>query len=180
MIAGSIARRYARALLAIGIDSKSFDALQRELERVAEVYSGSADLASTLENPVFPLARRKAVVDEIGRRLALSKTIRNFLMLLLDRGRIDALPAIAREHRALVDEHAGRVRARVTSVQPLAPGAEARLKSALEHRTGKVVVIERQQDPSLIGGVVTQIGDLVFDGSVRTQLAELKRELIAG
>jgi F-type H+-transporting ATPase subunit delta len=179
MIAGSIARRYAKALLEIGVANSSFDALQHELERVAALYAGSAELRTTLENPVFLPSKRKLVLEEIARRLALSKTVRNFLLLLLDRGRIAALPAIVREHRALVDEHAGRVRAKVSSAQPLAPGVEARLKAALERRTGKVVIVERVEEPALLGGVVTQIGDLVFDGSVRTQLQTIRQTLVA-
>lgn len=179
MIVGSIARRYAKALLEIGIANKSCDMLQRELERMAEVYQSSPELATTLENPVFPPSKRKLVLEEIVRRLALSKTVRSLLMLLLERGRIAAVPDIAREHRLLVDAHAGRVRARITSPRALPPATEARLKAALERRTGQVVLLEKVEDPSLLGGVVTQIGDLVYDGSVRTQLAELRQRLTA-
>ncbi len=179
MIVGSIARRYARALLDIGIANKSWDALLKELERVVEVWNGSTDLENALENPVFPLARRHAVVEEIAKRLALGKTMRNFLMLLLDRGRIGALPGIGREFRALADAHAGRIRATVRSAQPLDPGVELRLKAVLEKRTGKTVILDKEEDPGLIGGIVTQVGDLVYDGSVRTQLANLRRQLLA-
>ena len=179
MIAGSIARRYAKALLEIGIAGKSCDGIQRELERVTAVYQASPELATALENPVFPASQRKQVMEEVARRLMVSKVVRNFLMLLLDRGRIAALPSISREHRLLVDAHAGRVRARISTPRPLAPATEARLKSALERRTGKAVILEMHEDPSLIGGVVTQIGDLVFDGSVRTQLANLRQQLLS-
>lgn len=178
MISGSIGRRYAKALLQIGIESHSFDALGRELDRAAETVAGSPELKSALENPVFPASKRRLVMEELARRLALSTPIRNLLLLLLDKGRIAALPDIARAHRELVDEQAGRARAVVTSAAPLSPDVEGRIKSALEKQTGKTVLIDRKVDPSLIGGVVAQVGDMVFDGSVKTQLQALRTELL--
>lgn len=179
MIVGSIARRYAKALLEIGVAHKNYDALLKEVERVVSVWNGSPDLATTLENPVFAQSQRRAVVEEIAKRLALGKTMRNFLMLLLDRGRIGALPAIEREFRALVDAQAGRIRATVRSARPLEPGVELKLKAVLEKRTGKTVILDKEEDPELIGGIVTQVGDLVYDGSVRTQLQNLRQQLLA-
>ena len=177
MIAGSIGRRYAKALLSIGIESQSYDALGRELDRAAETIATSPELKSALENPVFALSKRHAVLEELARRLALSTPIRNLLLLLLDKNRINALPDIARAHRELVDEQAGRARAVVTSAAPLTPEVEARIKSALEKQTGKTVLIDRKVDASLIGGVVAQVGDMVFDGSVKTQLQQLREQL---
>jgi F-type H+-transporting ATPase subunit delta len=179
MIIGSIARRYAKALLAIGIKQQSYDAIGKELDRAADTVTRSPELRHVLANPVFPVEKRRLVLEELARRLALSKTVRNFVMLLLDKGRIDKLPDIARAHRALVDEHAGRVRAVVISARPLDPALEARLKSALEKQSGKTVILEKREDASIVGGLVTQLGDLVLDGSVRTQLADLRDELLS-
>ncbi len=179
MITGSIARRYAKALLEIGIQTNTFDALGKELDRAAETLRSSPELRNALENPVFSLEKRKLIMDELARRLALSKTVRNFIMLLLDKGRIAALPDIARAHRSLVDEHAGRVRATVTSARPLDPMLETRLKTALEKSSGKVVIFEKREDPTILGGLITQLGDTLYDGSVRTQLQELREELLS-
>jgi len=179
MIVGSIARRYARALLEIGVAAKNLEALGRELESVAGTLAKSDELRVALENPVFPLSQRRAVLDEVLKRLAISQVMRNFLMLVLDRGRIAEVGAIAREFRALVDEQAGRVRAVLTSARPLWPLVEKRIKSALEAKTGKIVLVEKREDPTLLGGVVAQIGDLVFDGSLRTQLANVRQQLLS-
>jgi F-type H+-transporting ATPase subunit delta len=179
VIIGSVARRYAKALLEIGIQQQTYDALGKELDRTAETLGRSPDLRMALENPVFPLDKRRAVLEELARRLALSKVVRNFVMLLLDKGRIGSLPDIARAHRHLVDLHAGRVRATVTSARPLDPQLELRLKTALEKSSGKVVLLEKKEDPSIIGGLVTQLGDTVYDGSVRSQLAQLREELLS-
>jgi F-type H+-transporting ATPase subunit delta len=179
VITGSIARRYAKALLEIGIQQQTYDALGKELDRAADTLRSSPELRNALENPVFSLEKRKLIMDELARRLALSKTVRNFIMLLLDKGRIAALPDIARAHRTLVDEHAGRVRATVISARPLDPMLETRLKTALEKSSGKVVIFEKREDPTILGGLITQLGDTLYDGSVRTQLQELREELLS-
>lgn len=179
MIAGSVARRYARALLEIGMATHAADALSKELERLADLLKGSAELRAALDNPVFPLSNRKAVVEELVRRLALSRTIRNFVLLMLERGRVAALPDVARELRAFVDEAMGRVRVTITTARPLDGATEIKLKTMLEKRTGKIVLLDKKEDAALIGGIVTQIGDMVYDGSVRTALATLKEQLLA-
>jgi F-type H+-transporting ATPase subunit delta len=178
MVTGSIARRYAKAMLAIGVREKTYDSLGRELDRAAETLAQSPELSGVLTNPIFPLEKRRQVLDDLARRLALSPVVRNFVMLLLDKGRIGALPDIARAHRALVDDHAGRARATVTTASPIDPTLESRLKTALEKQSGKTVILEKREDPSILGGVVTQLGDLVFDGSVRSQLAKIREELL--
>jgi F-type H+-transporting ATPase subunit delta len=179
MVLGSLARRYAKALLEIGIRQQTFDAFGKELDRAADTFARSPELKSALENPVFPLDKRRLILDELARRLALSKVVRNFVMLLLEKGRIGSLPDIARAHRGLVDEHAGRLRATVTSARPLDPALELRLKNALERQSGKTVLLEKREDKEIVGGLITQLGDLVYDGSVRSQLALLREQLLA-
>ena len=179
MVTGSLARRYAKALLSLGIEQQTYDALGKELDRLASAYHASPDLQNALTNPSFPLEKRRLVLDELARRLGLSKVVRNFVMLLLDKGRISALPDIARVYRTLVDEHAQRVRATVTSARPLDPVLETRLKTALEKQSGKTVILEKKEDPSIVGGLVTQLGDTVYDGSVRTQLQQLREQLLS-
>ncbi|HET6281334.1 MAG TPA: ATP synthase F1 subunit delta, partial [Polyangia bacterium] len=131
-----------------------------------------------LENPVFRPSEKRAILEKILPRLAPTTEVQRFVLLLLDRRRITALPAIARAFGELVDQHAGRVRAAVVSAQPLGPGELDRIRRSLERRTGKTVVIEPSVDPTLIGGVVARVGDLVLDGSVRTQLALLREKLL--
>jgi len=116
--------------------------------------------------PLAPLGRRE--------RSQLSKGMKEIEARLDLHGMTQA-----RAHRALVDEHAGRVRATVTSARPLDPMLETRLKTALERSSGKTVIFEKREDPSIMGGLVTQLGDTVYDGSVRTQLQQLREELLS-
>jgi F-type H+-transporting ATPase subunit delta len=104
--------------------------------------------------------------------------VQRFVLLLLDRRRIVLLPAIARAYRDLTDAHVGRVRAEVISAEALTPATVDRVRRSLEQRTGKKVIINSKVDPGLIGGVVARVGDLVLDGSVRTQLEDLRARLV--
>jgi F-type H+-transporting ATPase subunit delta len=175
---GSVARRYARALFGIGVDAGTFEVLGQEIGDLAALWTSSAELRQALENPVFRPDEKRKVLEQILPRVAPTMEVRRLALLLLERRRIMLLPAIARAYRDMADEHTGRVRARVSSAEPLAPAVVDRVRRALEERTGKKVIVETAVDPSLIGGVVAQVGDLVLDGSVRTQLADLRSKLL--
>lgn len=178
MLGGSVARRYARALFGIGVDAGNFEALGQEIGELATLWTSSPDLRELLENPVFRPEEKRRVLEQLLPRVAPTAEVRRLAMLLLERRRIMLLPAIARAYRDIADAHSGRLRARVTSAEPLTPTAVDRVRLALEERTGKKVIVETAVDASLIGGVVAQVGDLVLDGSVRTQLADLRTKLL--
>jgi F-type H+-transporting ATPase subunit delta len=175
---GSVARRYARALFGIGIDAGNFEAFGREIDDLAALLASSPELQSALENPVFKPEEKRKVLEQILPRVTPTAEVRRFVLLLLERRRLVLLPSIARAYRDLADAHAGRVRAKVTSAEPLTPAALDGVRRALAQRTGKQVIVETDVDPTLIGGVVARVGDLVLDGSVRTQLAELREKLV--
>lgn len=176
MRAPTIALRYARALLDLGIERKNFEQLGRELDRVAGLFH-SAELAQLFRNPKFTVDARKGVLGELLRRVMVSSLTRNFLLLLVDRNRIAYLPAIAEAFHGLADEHSGRVRAEVTVAQKLSEPDAARLRTVLEKLTGKKVIVEQVEDASIIGGVITRIGGRVYDGSVKTQLETLRSSI---
>jgi F-type H+-transporting ATPase subunit delta len=177
-LSGSVGRRYARALFQIGVDRGTFERLGEELAQLADLFQSSTELRQTLENPVFRPSDKRAILEKILPRVTPTTEVQRFVLLLLERRRITALPAIARAYRELVDQHTGRVRAAVVSAQPLGPADLDRVRRSLERRTGKQVLVEASVDPALIGGVVARVGDLVLDGSVRTQLASLREKLL--
>jgi F-type H+-transporting ATPase subunit delta len=180
MIAGSLARRYARALLEIGIERKTTEKLADELDMLASMYSASRDLMEALTNPVFPMSKRRDVLVAILDKAKVDTVMRNVVLLLLERERIPYLPAIARELRAMVDELVGRVRATITTVRPMAPAqVKAVTASLVTLSGGKEVVVERKEDPAILGGVVARIGDVVYDGSIRTQLERMRERILA-
>jgi F-type H+-transporting ATPase subunit delta len=175
---GTMSRRYARAIFDIGVTKGLYEAFATELDALAEVYGGSPELRQTLINPVFRLDQRRSILEKILPRVAPSREVRNFALLLLERSRISELPGIARAYRELVDEKLGRVRATVSSAKPLDPATQTAVQRALEKRTGKRVVLSTSVDPDLIGGIVARVGDLVLDGSLRTRLETLKSRIL--
>jgi F-type H+-transporting ATPase subunit delta len=175
---GSVARRYAKAIFAIGEEKGNFELLGRELNGLAALWKESPALRQTLENPVFRLSQKRAVLQGLMPRFAPARQVQSLALLLLERGRIASLPAIARAYEEMCDEKLGRVRARVLSAKPLDLASETEIRKALEHRTGKKVLMTTVVDPSLIGGVVTHVAGMVIDGSVASRLAALKNRLL--
>ena len=142
-----------------------------ELGELAALWNESAELRQALENPVFRPsreARRAGEAPAAGGADARGAALRRCCCSSAAASLL--LPAIARAYRDLADAHARRVRAEVTSAEQLAPATLDRVRRSLEQRTGKKVIVEAPVDPDLIGGVVARVGDLVLDGSVRTQL----------
>jgi F-type H+-transporting ATPase subunit delta len=173
-----VARRYAKALLELGLEEGNLESVVRDLGALAEAWQGSAELRNAVENPLVGLAAKKAAVSEIAAKLGAGASARNAALLLVDRRRARALPYIADTLRELADVRKGVVRAQVTSAAPLSDAYYARLQGQLERLTGMRVVVERLTDASLIGGVVTRIGDRIFDGSVRSRLQSMREALL--
>ncbi len=178
MVPAAVAQRYAKALFALGEESNQLDGLVAELTRAAEAYDASAELRGTLENPLVPHAAKIAILGDVAQRLSLGASAKNTLLLLSDRRRMRALPAIVRELRVLSDKKRGVLRAQVTSAKPLTPAYLDRLKVQLEKMTGKKVEIDLTEDPELLAGVVARIGDRVYDGSLRSRLREMRAQLL--
>jgi F-type H+-transporting ATPase subunit delta len=178
--ASAIARRYAKALVQLGAESNSVEEYNAELTRINDTLDSNRNLLALFGNPAYGADAKREILRDVAAKLAISPMIGNFLLLLLDRNRITCLPQIAASYAKLADELSGVVRPVVTSGMPLADQQIADIKGALEKSTGKKVALTVQVDPSLIGGVVTKIGDRVFDGSVKTQLDRIQDILQKG
>src|SRR5262249_13531575 len=148
-LAGSVARRDARALFQIGVDTGTFEALGQEVGDLAQLFQDSVELGQALGNPGFKPAEKRPSPGERLPRVTPSPVMQRFALLLLDRGRIALLGSLARAYRELADAHAGRVRAVVTSAAPLSPADLERVRKSLERRTKKTVMLEAQVDPTL-------------------------------
>ncbi len=179
MSSAAVAKRYAQALFELGTETSSLPALVAEIARVADAWASSPDLQSVMSNPLVRVPARLATMAEVATRLGVGPTTRNAVGVLARGKRLAALPAIARELARLADERAGVVRATVTSAAPLSEAYCVRLQRELERMTGKKIVLTRKQDPSLVAGVVAQVGDRIVDGSARARLAALREQLLS-
>lgn len=173
-----VARRYAQALLELGVEDGSLDRIVDEMNTVAQAWDASHDLRNALENPLVAHAAKKAVMGELADQIGATATTRHALMLLVDRRRTKTLPYVASYLRELADARKGVLRAEVTTAAPLSDAYYARLQAQLEKMTGKKVVVDRKMDPALIAGVVTRIGDRILDGSLRTRLQSIRDSLM--
>ena len=178
MVNVSIARRYARALLEVAVESKTLEATTEQLTSFAQVLQKNEDLADILLNPAFTRPQRTAVVEALSRAGGgMTPAVGNLLRLLVDRGRLGYLPDIARVFLDMADQRAGVVRGKVTSAVPLPQESVQKLQQALEKLTQKKVQLQARVDPRVLGGVSAQVGSVVYDGTLRSQLDELKRTL---
>ncbi|MCZ7583966.1 MAG: ATP synthase F1 subunit delta [Deltaproteobacteria bacterium] len=174
MSSAAVAKRWAGALLRIGVKKNAFERYGQELDAVA----GALDAhLAVLAGPLVKKEDKKTALTEAGDAAGLSADVRHFLMLLVDKGRLAALPAIAAAYRELADEAADKVTAHVASATPLDEAALGQLRVKLRKRLGKNVTIETVTDPSLIGGLRTRVGSLVIDGSLAGHLERFAGQL---
>jgi F-type H+-transporting ATPase subunit delta len=178
VIDSAVVERYSRAIFELGVEQNQLERVRAEVGRIASAYEQSRDLRAVLDNPLVDEDRRKQLLSELGGRLSLGELSQNFVKLLAARRRLRALPDVARRLGGLADEKAGILRASVTSAGPLPEAFYQKLTSELEAATRRKIVLEKSQDPSLIAGVVTRIGDNTIDGSLKGRLDELERRLL--
>lgn len=173
MINNAIARRYAKALVQLGSENGLMDTFSRELQVVEGLIAGNAELRSAFGNPAYTAEQKKQIMRALIDRLQCSGLVANFLMLLVDKNRVACLSQIVEAYGRLADEQSGVIRPVVTTAFALDDTQVQAIKAALEQKTGKRVVPQVSVDQSLIGGVVTQIGDIAFDSSVKTHLSRI-------
>ncbi|HMV69794.1 MAG TPA: ATP synthase F1 subunit delta [Myxococcota bacterium] len=179
MADANAARRYARALVELAVESEAEEIVLGELQRlVANLAGDGRELRHVLCSPVFSAEERAAVLGVILPRLGVGRVTASFLRLLSDRGRFGVIDEVLRLYTAAMDERAGRVRVHVSTTEPLSPQMEHAIRVTFERATGKQVVLDASIDASLIGGMVARLGDRVFDASLRTRLDDLRRKLL--
>jgi len=177
VVTGSLARRYARAVLEIGTANGNLDKIGADLRSLAKAMRESAELVTALTNPAIRRADRRRVIDGLLQRIGAELHTKNLVYLLLDGERLGSLEAISREVDAMIEAKAGRMSAEITSARPLDATQLSQIITSLEKLSGKKVAVTRREDPDLLGGVVAKLGDTVYDGSLRTQLRTLRDEL---
>lgn len=176
----AVARRYAKALILIGTEDGQAESYRNELQGVTELFEKEKALELAVTNPLYVAADRRKVLEAVVEKLGLSQVISSFLMLLFDKGRIGFLNDINIHYQALADELKGIARAELISAADLSSDAVDKIRAALSNMIQKDIILEFKQDPNLIGGIVTRIGDLVLDGSIKTQLLNMKESLKRG
>jgi F-type H+-transporting ATPase subunit delta len=175
---GTIARRYARAFFEVAREDNCYKEYYEELQNFSALLDESKNLREFLANPVFDRADKKAVTDSILGKIKMSGMTASFLRLLVDKRRMGILSEITDCYRELMDAALGRARVHVKTAFPLTGELSAGLQKGLETMTGKKIEITMEEDAALLGGVVVRIGDTLYDGSIRTQLNNMRNLLV--
>jgi F-type H+-transporting ATPase subunit delta len=169
------ASRYAQAVFRIALQHGTIDQWRSDLDDIATVMSDS-DSAAIFADDRRPLRDRYALVDRV---LDVAPVARNLAKLLIQKSRSQGARAVANAFSALADEHAGIAKAEITTALPVTDAQRAGIEAQLSRSLGKTVTATTAVDPALIGGLIVRVGDQLIDGSVRTRLRLLRRELTA-
>lgn len=172
-----LAKRYAKALLMVGRETDALDQYQEKLQALATWFSEVPRVRDALTNPLYPQEIREKSGAALAGALEADQVLTRFLVLLVEKKRAKIVPDIAEEFQKLVDDIRNVCRGSVVSARKMTKQLREKVQQTLENITGKTVELTVQEDAALIGGMVAQVGDLVLDASVRTQLAGLKESI---
>ena len=173
-----LAKRYAKAIFSLGKEQDKVEAYAEALNSIAALFGDTElEVEDALTNPLYPLEARQKVMAKVAEAVSADQIMTGFLNLLIEKKRVDVLPEIAAAVQEMVDAEGNISHGSVTSAIELDSGLLEKIQATLEKITGNKVILETQVDPSIIGGIVAKVGDLVLDGSIRTQLNGLKESI---
>jgi F-type H+-transporting ATPase subunit delta len=175
-----LATRYARALLGALPDPASQDRADAFLAALERAIADSSELRSTLHDPAVPKASKTAVLEALAERHQASPLVVRFLETVGAHGRFASLPSIAEVFHEERERAQGIVTAQLTAAASLPDDLRVRAEAALARLAGKTVRLEVDVDPDLLGGAVAKVGSMVYDGSLKTQLDRLRKQLGEG
>ena len=172
-----LASRYARAMFDALQDPAAREKVDAFLNALGESIRQSPELRDFLLDPAVARADRKKLLSSIAERHAMPPETERFLHLVIEQGRAEVLPSIGQAYHEIYEESMGVVAAEITTAVPMSDEMKQRAQSALEKMTSKRVRLQCSIEPELIGGAVTRVGSTIYDGSLRTQLESLRRQM---
>lgn len=164
---------YARGIFEMATGEGSLERVESELLAVARAIESSGELRSSLTDPQLPVDKKQAIVDELIGGRASSMTVAA-VQMIVTQGRAADLPEIAMGVAEVAAESRDKAVAEVRSAVPLDSETVARLTTSLSRATGKQVEVKVVVDPSVIGGIVSRVGDTVIDGSIARRFDQVK------
>lgn len=173
-LVSGVAERYATALLELSLDANALAATEGDLDRFATLLAESEDLKRLVRSPVFSADEQSRAIAAVLDKAGIGGLVANLIKVTAANRRLFALPDVIAAFKRLAADQRGEVAAAVTSAEPLADGQVASLKAALKEALGKDVTLETRVDPSLIGGLIVNVGSRMIDGSLRTKLNGLR------
>ena len=181
MIITAIAKRYARALADVAIETSVQEPLRRELELLNAALAEHAELAGVLRNPAIPAEKKFEIATAVLKmaRFEMSSLTGNFLGMLIANRRIGLLGQILAAYQQELDLRQNVVAAELITRYELGEGKRSALAARLQQALGRTMRVRFGKDESIIGGAILRIGSTVYDGSVRRQLEEIQSRLVS-
>jgi len=173
----AIANRYAKALVDVSLKLNQHEQVAQELMEFENLLSSHKDLVLFYANPAIAVARKKNATTEILNKLGFCPTTSNLLFILVDNHRMAYFAQIRQAFQQDLNTRLGVAQAEIATAIELDAETRQRLETKLAGLTGKKVTLKFTKKPDLIGGVVTRIGDTIYDGSIRQQLGAMKSRL---
>jgi F-type H+-transporting ATPase subunit delta len=174
MAGARAAIRYAKALLSLAIESKTAEAVNKDMKLIADTLKESKELSEALQSPVIPASVKKSIVLEVFKNT--NTSTRNLIDTLVANNRIDLLSDVASKYNQLFDESKGIQLATVITAVELTSDLKKKVLAKAKELTGKDVEIKNMVDESILGGFILRIGDMQYNASVANQLNKLKQE----
>jgi F-type H+-transporting ATPase subunit delta len=174
----TVVNTYARALADVVVASR-LDAVRTlaEAQQVAALADQSRELREVWDNPSIAAEQKRAVLDAIVQRAGVSRPVRNFVAVLIDKRRTRFLSEIVKQFAHYLNERLGIAEADVMSARELTAQERSELEADLSRVTGKTIRANYEQNPALLGGAIARVGSTVYDGSVKGQLERIRQQL---
>ena len=175
---GSLSRRYARALIELARETEALDAFGVQLENLKDALHKSSGSLDLLSDSLFPLSQRVAAINEIADQSELKPLLKNFLLILVQKERMDLFPEIVREFGRLRDEILGIVRVAVFTPGETEVLLLSQIEKILANRLKKKVIARGGVRPNMIGGLILEVDHTIYDGSIRRDLERVREKLL--
>ena len=170
----SASLQYANALADIALAQGAAEPAAKQLHEFGAAFAQSAELRTFLASPAVSVEAKHAVIEKIAARVGASKIIRNFLLVLADHRRTNLIPEVIAAFYEVIRQRQGVAEAEVSSATELSASQKKEMAATLARLTGKKIEAKYVLDPALLGGAVVRIGDTIYDGSLRSQLNEMR------
>ncbi|MBC17837.1 MAG: ATP synthase F1 subunit delta [Desulfovibrio sp.] len=182
MTGNVVSRRYAKALFAIGAAKGEADQAKygEQLVALSDSIMESAEAVGFFKNPSFSAEEKKAVLNQLTDKIAVDPMVKNFCDLLADKGRVEMIPAIASDYKAMMDAVSGVISGELITVSELSEERKSAIQANLEKQAGKKLELSFATDKDILGGIVLKVGDKVMDASLKAQLQILKENIKRG
>ena len=172
-----VAKRYSKALFQLGDEENKLDQLEKDFKQIEDLLKESKEFKTFIANPLISEIEKAKIMAELFKD-KLSATGYNFLQLLTNKKRSSVLPDVIEQFHLMLLRHRNILKGELVSVVDLSDTQVEQIKANIEKMTGKSVLFEKSLDPSIIGGFIVKVEDIIIDNSIRFQLNKLREQLI--